>query len=126
MVACRPPGTTTIPPTCTTSCVERPRCSFQSAWDDAGDPLQAQLGCGPVFQYRNGANSGILGGTGSFCTDSPANRQVLHDAHKRGYPPGYCETCLGVPAGKVFVFWTEAIGPSCPSGCVVGDAAPPF
>ncbi len=123
MAACRPPTGTS--PVCTANCVDRPHCSFRYAWDEGpNDPLWKQLGCGPVFQYHNGHSSGIMGGNGSFCPDSPTTRKVLHDDHKRGYLPGYCETCLGVPAGQIFVFWSQTIGPSCPSGCSQGEAAP--
>jgi hypothetical protein len=123
MAACRAPMGP--PPVGKASCVERPHCSFRYAWDEGpNDPLWKQLGCGPVFQYMNGHSAGILGGNGSFCPDSTSNRKVLHDNHKRGYLPGYCETCLGVPDGQIFVFWSQTIGPSCPSGCVPGEAAP--
>ena len=109
-----------------TGCIERPHCSMSYGWDDANDPLQQQLGCGGVFTYFNGANSGVLGGTGSFCADTPANRATLHDQKKRGFQPAYCETCMGVPDHKLFVFWGESVGPSCPSGCVLGVSAPAF
>jgi hypothetical protein len=107
MVGCRPP------------CVEHPwQSSFKGSIDLSSDPLAKQLGCGPVFQYSRGGK-GFFGGTGSFCPDSPGNRAVLHANQKYGFPPRYCETCMGVPDGKIFVFWTRDAGPSpsCPSGC---------
>ena len=81
------------------------------------DPLQLQLGCGPTYQYRKGTGPDLLVGWGSFCPDSLANRRILHDRGKRGYLPGYCESCLCVPAGQIFVFWGFADDPTCPSGC---------
>jgi hypothetical protein len=117
----------TAPPPPAVSCVERPGCSIRPiAADDPqdADPLQQQLGCGPELVYMNGATKGIHGGRGSFCPDSPSNRKALHDAGKRGYLPGHCEVCLGVPASWIFVFWAETEGPGCPSGCVEGFSAP--
>jgi len=107
-------------------CVERPHCSFGYGWEDAGNKLQQQLGCGPVYQYKNGFESGVTGGNGSFCPDTVDTRAVLHAQGRRGYGPGYCETCLGVPDGQLFVLWMETIGPSCPSGCTPGNPPPPF
>jgi hypothetical protein len=105
---------------CEVSCVDRPGCSMRPILPDdafSPDPLQKQLGCGPVFVYMNGAKAGVHGGFGSYCPDSPDNRKILHDNHKHGYLSGHCETCLGVPAGWLFAFWLETEGPSCPSGC---------
>ena len=70
-----------------------------------------------MFVYMNGFVRGVHGGFGSFCPDTPDARKALHDSKKRGYLPGHCETCLGVPAGWIFVLWTETEVPSCPSGC---------
>jgi hypothetical protein len=138
----RPVATTGTPPVATTDpplppplpppargaggCIEMDGCSFKSAWPDSNNPLQKQLGCGPVFQYFNGAGQGILGGTGSFCPDTPANRKLLHQKGLTGHHAGYCETCMGVPADKIFVFWDYFMGPSCPSGCRTGFSAPPI
>lgn len=147
---CPPPAGASDPSRCQGTCVTRPGCSLtmEPAAPDpirptqpggpavtprdrtvhataaASDPLPQQLGCGAVYLYRNGAPDGIfVGGHGSFCPDSPATRQVLHDQRKLGYRPGYCESCLGVPPGQVFVFWDMLAGPSCPSGCAPGNAS---
>ena len=124
-----PPATTgTVqpppPPACTNQCTELPQCTFGYSYEDSSDPLQKQLGCSPVYRYTNGANSGILGGVGSFCPDTAANRKILHDKGRKGYAHGYCDTCLNVPCGKLFVFWSFMIGPGCPSGCRIGTAPP--
>jgi hypothetical protein len=130
--ACQPgvgPGATTPPaPTCAAGCIEAPKCKF-GVWEpenDTSDPLRAQLGCGALFLYDSGATFGVLGGVGSFCPDSSANRALLHARGKRGYLPGYCQTCIGVPAGMLFVFWRVNVGPSCPSGCLPGPPIPSF
>ena len=121
------PGTPAFPPPLRGGgCVEMDGCSFKSAWPDSNNPLQKEMGCGPVFQYFNGAGQGVLGGTGSFCPDTPANRRLAHQKNLTGHHAGYCETCMGVPAGKFFVFWDYFVGPSCPSGCRTGTSAPPI
>jgi hypothetical protein len=107
-LGCRPP------------CVEHPwqsRFVGTNASSDKVAKLKLQ-GCGPVFEYWSGGK-GFFGGTGSFCTDSPYNQAILKANHMYGFPPGYCETCMGVPDGKVFVFWGDRAGPapSCSSGC---------
>jgi len=110
-------------------CVERPGCSMRPIRDDDPkivDPLHDLLGCGPVVVYMNGFVHGVHGGYGSFCPDSPDRRKLLRDNQKRGFLPGHCETCLGVPDGQVFVLWQETEGPSCPDGCPSGDHAPLF
>lgn len=91
------------------------------------DPLQGPLSCGPVFVYVNGFMYGWHGGYGSFCPDTPNARQVLHDNQKRGYQPGFCSTCLGVPEGWIFVIWKDYPGPTCDAACPansVGESAP--
>jgi hypothetical protein len=100
-------------------CVERPGCSIELDGDPPG-VLQQQLGCGVNYTYSFGDR--FEAAMGSFCIDSPANRQILHDHQRRGFFGGYCESCLGVPAGKIFVFWAIVEGPTCPSGC----APPPL
>jgi len=99
------------------TCTKQVGCSFGPATTDPRDPIQIQLGCGPAFGYesRDPANPWL--GTGSFCPDSPDARRVLHDNRKLGYLPGYCETCMGVPADQIFVFWGQLNGPNCPSSC---------
>jgi hypothetical protein len=71
------------------------------------------FGCGPFFHYGTGNGNGILGGNGTYCKDTPA----LRATHPMGYGPGYCDGCLKVPPGEIFVLWTTAIGPNCPNGC---------
>jgi hypothetical protein len=95
-------------------CVERPGCSIAIFGEPSG-VLQQQLGCSATYEYDFGP--GFEAAIGSFCVDSPGNRQILHDHERRGFFGGYCETCLGVPAGKIFVFWADVLGPTCPSGC---------
>jgi hypothetical protein len=104
------------------TCDERPHCSFGPDPETPGNPLQQQLHCGPIHRYVGGDKAGFAA-VGSFCPDSPATRRILHDNEKRGYLPGYCDTCLTVPAGQVFAFWKFFDGPSCPSGCVPGPPA---
>jgi hypothetical protein len=113
-------GTTTPAPDPVGSCVTRPGCALSQIEGPSSDPLQGQLGCGPAFRYQSGATFGFHGGVGSFCPDSPGNRAILHQRLKIGYLPGYCDSCLKVPPGTLFVFWTAGgppTGPSCPSGC---------
>jgi hypothetical protein len=120
VVACQP----AVPPATTMAvCAERPHCSFRLDESATPDPLQNQLGCGPIYRNENGERGGD-NGIGSFCPDSPANRKLLHNSAKHGYLAGYCQSCLGVPAGKLFVFWKLFDQPSCPSGCAPG--APPL
>jgi hypothetical protein len=120
LVGCQP----AVPPAAPTAgaCAERPHCSFEPEASSPPDPLQAQLGCGPLYRYQNGEKGGD-NGLGSFCPDSPATRKTLHDAGKHGYLPGYCQSCLGVPADKIFVFWKLFDQPSCPSTCAPGAPA---
>ena len=111
----------------------RPPCLDRSAsvvgtinpWPD--DPLWKQLGCGPVYTFSTGTSEGFLGGIGSFCPDSPDGRAHLYG--KLIFFPGYCETALGVPDGKIFVFWKTyekpQSNPSCPSGCPGAGIYPP-
>ncbi len=98
-------------------CVERLPCSFVRE-DPKGpeDPLQTQLGCGVAYVYTSADPLNAWVGTGSFCPDSQANRDVLRGNGQLGYLPGYCDTCLGIPPGKIFVFW-KLDGPNCPSSC---------
>jgi hypothetical protein len=107
-------------------CEERPACAFSPApttvlttLTPADRAVLDALSCGPIYSYTSGANQGFLRGIGSFCADSTANRHLLHDNLKAGFHPGYCQSCLGVPAGKLFVFWTveSSEGPNCPSTC---------
>jgi hypothetical protein len=103
------------------------RPATDSETTKATDPLQAQLNCGPVMVYMNGLVHGVHGGFGSFCPDTLNNRKVLHDNQKRGYKPGFCSTCLGVPKDWIFVIWVETSGPVCGAACpgeVVGQPAP--
>lgn len=110
------------PPTCVTLV----GCSFQFVGGTSTNPLSAQLHCGQQYRYMNGFHAGVLGGIGSFCPDSVGNRTILAAHHMAGFRAGYCDTCLTVPTGKLFVFWTEFVGPGCPSGCIPGEGAPPF
>jgi hypothetical protein len=103
-----------------------PHCSFGYEYDDSGNPAQSLLGCGPVYRWSNGANAGILGGVGSYCPDTPSNRQYLHDNGLTGFSSGYCDTCLNVPCGQLFVFWSYFVGPTCPSSCTYGSGAGRF
>lgn len=104
-----------VPPA---GCEILPRCSLTY---EGGyiHPLQAKLRCSQTYAYRTGG-SGFGGGQGSFCPDFPAVRTGLHDAHFVGYTSDYCGTCLDIPVGKLFVFWTvmDPPGPGCPSSCV--------
>jgi len=99
-------------------CLEPPCCTLQP--DATEDALQRSLGCGPSYMYLEHLDSGAGStplGVGSFCPDTPTSRIILHNRGKRGYFAGYCDTCLCVPAGQIFVFWRIEVGPTCPSGC---------
>lgn len=88
-----------------------------------------------MYDYSPGTISSIplsgtllpFNGSGSFCTSSADNQKVLHDSQKSGYLAGYSDTCLSVPAGKVFVFWViDHAPPNCPSTCVDGPGPTPL
>ena len=66
-----------------------------------------------------GAGNGLLGGLGSVCPDTKAVRDYVHEpGHMHlGIVGAYCDGCLKIPAGHLFVFWEIFIGPNCPSGC---------
>jgi hypothetical protein len=98
------------------ACVERLPCSFRPITGEPSDPIQIQLGCGPTYEYVSSSPLNAWSGIGSFCPDSPANRDMLRDSGKFGYLSGFCDTCLGVPEDKIFVFWKHS-GPNCPSSC---------
>jgi hypothetical protein len=110
------------------ACEERPYRSFAYAWDDAppGKPEAAQkeLGCGPVYRYSNGSNQGIIQYTGSFCPDTREARAYIHAQKLTAWAHPYCDQCLTIPCGKLFVLWGFAIGPGCPSGCRSYPAPP--
>ncbi len=114
LLACMPPQNPSAD-----SCGPRPGCSFAPDSTTPANPLQQQLHCGPIYRYVGGSKAGFAG-VGSFCPDTPETRRILHDNQKRGYLPGYCESCMGVPPGEIFVFWKLFDGPSCPSGCFPG------
>jgi len=109
----------------TVVCWERV-CTFALVVTESSNPLAKQLGCGPEYKYTSN-RSRVSEGIGSFCPDSPDNRKVLHDHKLTGYLPGYCDTCLKVPAGQIFVFWfLWAVDPSCTSTCGNGPAPAPI
>jgi|GEM_PF-3515943 len=103
------------------ACESTPRCSL-TPFPLNRDPLQVALGCGPTTEYENGYSIGFMGGEGSFCVDTAFNRKTLHAAGKSAFLPGYCSTCLTVPAGQLYVIWTPLEGPGCPSSCAPGTA----
>lgn len=78
-----------------------------------------RLGCGEVLHYSPGTGNGFLGGHGSICPETKAVRDYLREpGHLHiGYQGPYCDGCIKVPAGHLFVFWDGEIGPNCPNGC---------
>jgi hypothetical protein len=88
--------------------------------------VRETAGCGPVYRYGSGAGDGFLGGIGSFCPDTPANRAYLRAsvALDTGYDSTFCDQCLTVPSGSLFFFWQIDLGPGCPSGCMLGEFPP--
>lgn len=112
-----PPDPPPLPPTCD---VTR-GCSVTYVGGYA-TTLQSQLRCAQSSRYWAGADSGFLGGIMSSCADTPGNRSVLRAAGYRAFLPGYCNTCLAVPAGRLFVFWSEFVGPGCSSGCTTSPS----
>lgn len=113
------------PPTCFSSLTPNPGCSLYSL-PGATNATQQLLGCGQIYGYHNGANAGVLGGTGLFCPDTAANRAYLHDHHFSGFGAGYDDTCIQVPCGQIFVFWSYFVGPNCPSSCHTVSGPPPI
>jgi hypothetical protein len=113
------------PPLCWDVYTPNAGCSIY-ALDGATNPTQQLLGCGPIYGYHNGANAGILGGTGSFCPDTPSNRAYLHDHNFTGFGGGYDDSCIVVPCGQIFVFWSYFMGPNCPSSCHTVSGPPPI
>lgn len=77
-----------------------------------------KLGCGPVLRYFGGGGAGWLGGLGTYCPDDKAVR----DAAGMGFVGPYCDGCLKVPAGQIFVIWESFVGPNCPSGCPISPS----
>jgi|SRR4051812_5539906 hypothetical protein len=95
----------------TGSCVVHKDCSFGTA-PGPMTPLELQLGCDGRYRYRSGLGDG---GGGSFCPDTPQARLLGLGSW---LPPGYCDACITVPAGHIFVyFWLGHEQPLCPSGC---------
>jgi len=107
-----PPDPEPDPPVCTTT----PHCSltFIGGYNSTA---QSQLGCSQNYRYTNGYPAGFLGGIGAFCPNTTTVRNLFHAP---GFPPGYCDGCITVPANKIFLFWVEFVGPGCPSGCATG------
>jgi hypothetical protein len=108
-------------------CDDVPSCSviFSGGYDTT---LQRSLQCGETYLYNIGPGS-----RGSFCPNLPGTLIKLHNAHRRGFHPGYCSrqhdaivACLNVPADSLFVIWSEAVGPGCPSTCSPTESGSPF
>jgi hypothetical protein len=98
-------------------CESTPNCSNTAYIIPYINDLQRQLNCGTTRRYVSGGQAGFLGGLGSLCPDSPSIRTILRNSFRRGWVAPYCNDCINVPAGKIFVFWTEWSGPGCTSGC---------
>jgi hypothetical protein len=109
------------PPPPPPSCASLPSCT-NTAWVvPYVTTLQQQLGCNTTRRFTTGIPGGFMGGLGSFCPDTPYVRAMLHN-HYRGWTRPYCNDCIHIPAGKLWVFWIEYLGPGCPGGC---EPAPP-
>lgn len=98
-------------------CFAMPGCSNTAYVTPYVNSLQSQLGCGPTRRFSTGAGAGFLGGLASFCPDNWWTRAQLHNTPYRGWIGAYCNECIDVPAGQMFVFWTSWTGPGCPGGC---------
>jgi hypothetical protein len=106
-----PPGP--LPPLC----YAMPNCSSEDYVTPYYSSLQRQLGCGTTVRFSTGATAGFLGGLASFCPDNWWTRYQLRNNHLRGWANPYCNDCLTIPPGQLFVFWTTWTGPGCPGGC---------
>jgi hypothetical protein len=93
-------------------CVKTDGCTLTPFDDPANAALRAQLSCEPMSLYR-------AVHPGALCPDTGDNRRILHDHHLTGYVAGYCDACLTVPDGKIFVLFVLAHPPppNCPSTC---------
>jgi hypothetical protein len=113
---------------CDASSIAMPPCSLVRSAETSDNPLQEQLGCGPVFHFNNGANGGFRGGEGSFCPDLPDTRAVLHDHQRYGFDSNLSDACMILPEEEIFVFWTRdpMPAPTCTSGCLPGYEPVPF
>jgi hypothetical protein len=104
-------------------CTATPSCTFTFI-GGYQSTLQQQLGCSQSYRYMNGFPAGFMGGIGFFCPNTSTVRNLFHSY--AAFAPGYCDDCVTVPASKIFVFWTEFVGPGCPSGCSPGPYPSPL
>ena len=95
--------------------VARSSCNIEPAKVEIADAKK--LGCGPAFTYSTGGDM-YPTYTGTYCPDTKAVREATKPSV--GFPAGYCDGCLDVPAGKIFKIWSHSVGPNCPSGCPSG------
>jgi hypothetical protein len=109
------------------ACKQNRYCWFRPTTGSEADPshfpLWGQLGCGPIYNFRNGNQFGH----GAICVDSPDNRALLHSSKVLGLMPVlHClaapaiSPCLELPAGEIFVDLDPIIpspSPYCPSSC---------
>lgn len=121
-------ATTFLLGACDAPSTAMPPCSLAPSAQTSDNPLQEQLGCGPVFHFNNGANGGFRGGEGSFCPDLPDTRAVLHDQQRYGFDSNSSDACMILPEDEIFVFWTRdpMPAPTCTSGCLPGFEPVPF
>ena len=97
----------------TGNCFVHPHCSGGGVPSGApATPLEAQLGCSGRAGYSSGLGDT---GAGSFCPDTPQARQLGMGVFLHA---GYCDECITVPAGQIFVYFFRVQQPPlCPSGC---------
>lgn len=100
-------------------CQSMPGCSL--SWQSGGYPEAwvQQIGCGGSYMYSYGRQiAGLFGVVGRFCPNTTTVRNTLRNhGYTAWYEPGYCSTCLNVPATKIFVPFIGMSGPGCTSGC---------
>ena len=104
-----PPPPPPPPPTCP---AVHPQCSAQPlGWTGPLTDDASAYGCGQFYHYLTGTSQGVLGGVVALC---PNTRSVR--AHF-----GFlveCRDCLpAAPAGTVYVYLEEFVGPGCQYGC---------
>jgi hypothetical protein len=98
-------------------CTSMPACSNTPYITPYINALQRQLGCDTTRRFTTGVSAGFIGGLGSFCPDTAYVRSQLRAGHYRGWESSYCNDCIEVRGGQLFVFWTIFMGPGCPGGC---------
>lgn len=93
-------------------CLVHPHCSFEAPTAPPATLLEAQLGCTGRARYSEETNDD---GAGPFCPDTPQTRQLGTGMFLES---GYCDECITVPAGQIFVYFRRVEQPPlCPSTC---------